>query len=124
MQTGLYFEAVKLIDDALRALFESLEVGIAPPVGQVSGGAELRSLIVKPVCHFVADDGTHGAIVERVVCLRVKERWLQDARGKNDFVDLRVVVCVHGWRRHEPLHPVNGLADFRQVAPLVELTHA
>src|ERR1043166_10285541 len=34
---------------------------------------------------------------------------------KIDVVHLRIVVGVHGGRRHEPFEPVNGLADFVEL---------
>ena len=52
----LDFKTTELIDNALRAFLESLEVGIAPPVGKISRRIELAALIVKAVGHLMADD--------------------------------------------------------------------
>src|SRR4029077_16467079 len=65
---------------------------------------------------FVSDHRADGAVVVSVVAIGVVERRLQDTRGENDFVELRVVVSVDGRRRHAPFAAVDGFADFREVA--------
>src|SRR6185369_11300321 len=120
VQPLLNFKSIELVDYTFRAFLEVLEVGLGPPVRQVSGCVKLCSLIIKPVSHLMADHGTHATIVVSVVSIRVEERRLENAGRKNYFVDLRVVVSIDGGRRHSPFHSVDGLTDLCQVASLFE----
>src|ERR1043166_3296013 len=106
------------MDNALGFLIESFLVGVGPPVGQITGGIKLASLVVETMGHLVADYGSHAAIVEGVVSLCIEERWLHDASRKNYFVDLRVVIGVDSRRRHAPLRLINRLASCNHLSSM------
>src|SRR5207244_11939089 len=86
-----------------------------PPVTQVTNGVELTALVVEPVRHLVTDDGAHTTVVHRVVGRRVEKGGLENARGKGDVVEGRVVRGVDRRRRHTPLGALHRLADALQV---------
>ena len=65
--------------------------------------------------HFVPDHHADGAVVHRIVGIRVVERRLQNSRREADFVGRRVVVGVHRLRRHAPLVPVDRFAVLVEV---------
>ena len=79
----------------------------------------MASLVVEAVCHLVANDHANGAIVESVVGVHVKERFLQDAGREADLVGRGVIVGVDGLRIHVPVFAVNGLASLMVEVPLV-----
>src|SRR6266496_868451 len=62
--------------------------------------------------NFAADSG----VIDRVICFRIKERWLQNSSWEHDFVHRGVVIRIHCRRRHAPFRPVDRLADFLEVA--------
>lgn len=82
MQSGQHFYAVKVVGIELGTLLKALGIAGCPPVSQVSVGVILSALVVKSVRHLVAYHHTYGTIVEGFVGLRVEERILQDACGK------------------------------------------
>ena len=53
-----------------------------PPVGHVAARIEAPAAVVEAVRDLVADHRADGAVIGRVVGLRVEERRLQDAGGK------------------------------------------
>ena len=69
---------------------------------------------------LVADHRANGAVVQRLVGLRVEERRLQDGRGEHDLVELRIVVGIDGLRCQPPFALVDGLADLAQLPAIVE----
>src|SRR5205085_8530825 len=77
VQARLDLEGVELLDDAVRAVFKVLHVGGRPPVLEVAGEVELRSLVVEAVRDLVADDRADAAVVDGVVCRGVEEGRLQ-----------------------------------------------
>src|SRR6266481_3582044 len=115
---------VELIGDAGGARLEILQVFRAPPVFQVALTVELTAVIVKPMRDFMSDDRSHSSVVHRVIGLRIVERGLQNACGKDDFIHAAVVVGVHGWRRHAPFRAVHRLADLVQPAREIEFRTA
>src|SRR5215204_4163427 len=82
-ESGLDLEGVELLDDAVGALVELLQVLGRPPHDEVAVGVELRARVVKAVRHLVADDGADAAVVEGVVGLRAVEGRLKAAGGKD-----------------------------------------
>ena len=64
----------------------------------------------------MADDGTNGAVVHRVVGLQVEEGRLQDGSREHDLVGKGVVVGVHRLRRHAPLGFVHRLVGLGGLA--------
>src|SRR5579864_7895383 len=116
VQAFFGFVAVELLSYALAAVLEALQIFRSPPILQIAARVELRALIVEAVGDFVADDRADAAVVVCVVALGIVKRELQDARGEDDFVELRIVVGIDGGRGHAPLAAVHGLADFGEVA--------
>ena len=98
-----------------RSLYFAADSGVHQsrrlPVGIV-----LPALIVEAVRHLVADDRADAAVVDRVVRLRIEERRLQNAGREHDLVHVRIVVGVHGRRRHAPFGAIDRFADLLQLA--------
>ena len=67
-----------------------------PPVGQIACGVVFASLVIKPVRHLVADDGSDRAVVQRIVGQGIEERRLENTGWKSDVVGRRVVTGVDG----------------------------
>ena len=108
---------VVLLDQPCGERLEGLAVFIGPPVFEVAVAVVLGALVVEAMTDFVADDPTDGAKVDGVFGIHVKERRLQDGRGKDDLVHRRAVIGIDGLRRHEPFVAVHGLADLVPFAP-------
>src|SRR5665647_582468 len=68
----------------------------------------------------MTDRSADSAVVRAVVVTGVEERRLQPPGGEYDFIELRGVIRIHRWRRHEPLSAIYRLSDFRQIAMLGE----
>ena len=117
-------DGVILANHALSAIVELLFVAFGPPIEQVSVLVELAALVIEAVGQLVADGRTHVAVVGRVVFFAAEKRRLQIAGGKIHVVHLRVIVGVHGGRRHLPLALVHRLADLGQIARDLELVGA
>src|SRR6185437_6422540 len=80
--------------------------------------------VVITVCDLVADDDTDGAVVYRVVHLRVEKWRLQDSGREHDFILRRVEIGIDRLRGHLPLAPVNGFANARELPPRLKLAGA
>ena len=78
---------VVLLHDSLGASPELGGVLGGPPLAQAALGVELAALVVEAVRDLVPDHRSDGAVVHGVVGIGVEERWLQDARGEDDFVE-------------------------------------
>src|ERR1043165_2054462 len=70
--------------------------------------------------HLMTDNGADSPVVDSIVGGWIEERRLQDASRKDDFVELWIVVSIDGWRRHAPFRFINGFANLRQIAPVLE----
>src|SRR5579884_2912108 len=92
--------AVELFLNALSPLLEPFQIIGRPPVHQVSMRIKLASLIVKTMRHFMSDHRTHCAIVDGVIGVGIEERRLKNASWKHDLVHRRIVIGIHGGRRH------------------------
>ena len=108
-------QRVVLRDELGRALLEGGPVVVGPPVVEVAVAVVLRALVVEAVADLVPDHRADRAVVHRVVGVEVEERRLQDRGREDDLVHPRVVVRVHRLRRHQPLGPVDRLAELGQV---------
>ena len=113
--------AVELRHDPLRPLREPPGVFRGPPVAQVALGVELAPLVVEAMRELVADHRPDRPVVDRIVGRWVEIRRLEDPGREHDLVERRVVVGIHGRRRHPPLGLVHRTADLRELAPLLEL---
>src|SRR5215813_13027176 len=91
---------------------ESFQIGVAPPIREITGRIKLSPLVVEAVRHFMTDHRPHATIVESVVSFSIKKWRLQDSRREDDLVYLRLVVGIHSWWRHGPLHSVHRPANF------------
>ena len=85
-----------------------VELGLSPAVHQSvqQPSPSIAALVVEAVADLVADHRADAAVVDGRVGVRVEERRLQDGGGKNDLVEVRVVIGVDGLRRHAPLAAV------------------
>src|ERR1041385_6175841 len=122
MQSRLDFIRIELLNNTVRAGGEFLVVIRCPPHRQVTIRVEARAGIIETVRHLVTDHGADAAVIDRVIGFWIVEGRLQNTCGKNDLVELRIVISVHGWRRHAPLSLINGLADLAEVSPELEFT--
>ena len=104
--TTVYCEYWSTMQSARLSNFVGVLLG--PPVLQIALGVELAAFVVEAVGQFVADGAAGVAVVRRVVHLRIEERRLQHAGREVDVVHLRVVVGVHGRRRHAPFAAVDA----------------
>src|SRR5260370_6491509 len=105
-----------LVGNAFAALVVLFGVCGRPPIAEVAVSVELAALIVESVREFVTDNHADGAIIYGIVHTLLKERRLQNAGGKVDGVQLRIVVGVDGGRRHGPLAAIHGFADLGHPA--------
>ena len=113
-QPALHFHGVELIHNTCGAIVEFLAIFGRPPVFQIPGSVELRSLIVKPVAHFVADHSADCSVIRSVIGSHVEHGRLQYAGGKRNLVLQWTVISVDGGRSHTPIIPIHWFADFRQ----------
>ena len=86
MEFVFHAKAVELAGDATTSIGEVLLVGVGPPILHVPLRVKLAALVVKSVCHFVANNRSHGPIVQGVVGLEIEKRRLENSRGKDNFV--------------------------------------
>ena len=109
---GLFWiKGIKLFDQHICALFKFGAIGLGPPIDHVSIAIEFRTLVIKAVADFMADNRTDSAVIGCDICFQIKERWLQDGGRKDDLVLDRVVISVNGLRGHQPFGLINWLAD-------------
>src|SRR5437899_11857974 len=94
MQTRFDFKRTELVHDAIGSLAELLEVVRRPPHHQIAVGVKLRALIVKAVRHLMTDHGADAAVVESIVSFWIVKRRLENAGGKNDLVELWIVIGI------------------------------
>src|SRR5205823_10821451 len=102
---------IELIGDTGGAALESFQVVSSPPVVEPALSVILRALIVAAVADFVPHDNADRTIIKRIYRIHVECRRLEDAGGKHDFVQQRVVVSIRGGRSHSPAAAVGRLAD-------------
>src|SRR5665213_1800356 len=114
-------ERVELIDQRLRALFESGAVRRFPPIGEFPRSVELRTLVVETMADLVTDHRADGAVVGGLVALRVEEGRLEDRGREDDLIESGVVVGVDHLGRHEPLVAIDRRTDLRQISLELEL---
>jgi len=72
----------------------------------------------------VADHDADRPVVDGVVRTEVKERRLEDSRGKDDLVLRRVVIGVHRLGCHLPLRSIDRAAELVDVALVLELVRS
>src|SRR5438874_10119048 len=65
-----------------------------------------------------------AAKVDGVIHGAVEERWLQDARGEDDFVMGRIVESIYGGRSDVPLGFVYRFSDLHELPMSFKLTGA
>jgi hypothetical protein len=65
---------------------EFLVIFFGPPVFDITFLIVLRALIVKGMRHFMTNDHADTAVVDGVICRKIKVRILQDTRGENHLV--------------------------------------
>src|SRR5215469_9154102 len=73
---------------------------------------------------LMADYGAYAAKVYGVIRFVAVKRRLQNACWKVDVVLARIVVGVHGGRRHAPLALVYCSADLVYIPPVLEAMRA
>src|SRR5436190_24267181 len=122
MQTRFDFKRIELLDNAIRPLGELFVIIGTPPHNEISVSVEARALIVEAVGHLMTNDRADASIIECLVRFRIVEGRLENAGGKNDLVELRIVISVDRRRRHAPFGFVNGLADLAEVTLEIKLT--
>src|SRR3954451_7069139 len=83
------FILVVLFDEGFCPFFELLSILFGPPAFERAVAVVFRTLVVETMTNLMTDDGTDGAVVDRIVGLHVEERRLQNRGGKNDFVQVR-----------------------------------
>lgn len=111
VQIGQHLDIGEEIGIHVRTLLEAFGIASCPPVTHIAVGVILAALVIEAVCHLVAYHYTDSAIVEGLVCLRIKERILQDTCGETNLVGSGVVIGVYRLGIHEPLIAVYGLAS-------------
>src|SRR3989344_387716 len=86
LHAGRDFIPIEFRDEPFRFPIKTRAVGLRPPGFPVSLSIKLASLIVKPVSYLVADNRSYCPVIERIVSRNLKERMLQDGRGKYNIV--------------------------------------
>ena len=94
--------AVVLRHQRIGELGEGGLVLIGPPVAQIARAVRFGALIVKTVAHFMANDRTNRAVIDRRISLEVEKRWLKDRGREDDFVERGIVIGVHRFGQHAP----------------------
>ncbi len=105
-----------LVNEALRPLLELLGVFRRPPILEIALRIKLAALIVESMCQLMTDHRSDAAVVYRGVHFVVVKRGLQNSGWKVDVVLGRVVVGVHGGRRHEPFGAIHLFPYFVELA--------
>jgi hypothetical protein len=85
---------------------------------------ELAAVIVEGVADLVTDHVADGAVIGRVVGIRIEEWRLQNPRGKHDLVAVCAVVGVDGLRRGVPLATLDLPAELGEPIIIVESARA
>src|SRR5208283_6054506 len=81
-----------LVRNALAALLVLFGILGGPPIAQVAVSVELPSLIVEAMREFVANHHPDRAVIHRVIQVLLEKWRLQNAGGKVDRIQLRIVV--------------------------------
>ena len=89
------------------SFIEALRIFFRPPIPQRAGGIDLAPLIVKAMRQFVTDNRTGRAVINRRIGIRVENRWLKNARRKNNVPQAAVVGIVSLWS-HVPVRSIDG----------------
>src|SRR5450755_3280824 len=115
MKSRKSFERVVLSRQTVDQFLErDLVLGL-PPVAQHALGIGFRALIVEAVPHLVPDHPAYATVIDCRIGSRIKERWLQDGRGKYHLVKRRVIVGIDRLWCHAPLVSIGGLIDSRNL---------
>ena len=122
MYAGRYFDLIEGLFHHFRAGIKSSFVFCGPPVDHVAVLVELATLVIETVGHLMTDDDSDSTIVEGIVGTHVKERILEYTGGETDLVAGRVIVCVHGLRRHVPFGLIHRFAEITHAVVLLELS--
>ena len=110
---GLFWiQGIKLFDQHICALFKFGAIRFSPPIDHVAIAIEFRTLVIKAMANFMADNRTDSAVIGCNIGFQIEERWLQDSGRKDDLVLDRVVVSVNSLRGHQPFGLINWLTDF------------
>jgi hypothetical protein len=48
--------------------------------------------------HFMTYTNAYTSIVHRIICFKIKERELENAGRKKNFVSAGIITCINGWR--------------------------
>ena len=59
----LRIKGIKLFDQHICALFKFGAIGFGPPIDHVSIAIEFRTLVIKAVADFMADNRTDSAVI-------------------------------------------------------------
>jgi len=65
--------------------------------------------------YFMTYHHSNGPIIQGIVTICIKERWLKYARRKIYIVCIRIVIRINGWWRHKPFRAIHRLADLVHV---------
>ena len=104
-------ERIKLFNQHIGALFKFGAIGLGPPIQHVAIAIEFRTLVIKAMADFMADNCPNTAVIGCDIGIQIKERWLQDGGRKDDLILDRVVISVNSLRGHQPFGLINWLAD-------------
>ena len=100
-----------MIDDTLGTTFERLGIVSRPPIAQIAARIKTAAFIVKAMGQLMSNGPTGIPVIRGIVQRSVIKWRLKDAGRKIDIVHLRIVISIHGGRRHQPLTSVYRLTN-------------
>src|SRR4051812_16344534 len=101
-----------------------LVVLFVPPVLQIAVAGVFAPLIVETMTDLMTDDRADSAVVDRIVGMHVEKRRLQNRSGEHHLVRWRVVISIHGLRRHMPFGTIDRRAQTLRAAIVIDQRRA
>src|SRR5690606_10604355 len=114
------FVIVELLFHHFDFSIEFFGIVLGPPVIQIAVCIVLATLIVKTMSHFMTDYSTDSSVIYSIISIWIVKWKLENTGWKNDFIETRIVICIHGLRRHHPFGFVNRLTKFIDFVLIVD----
>ena len=75
----------------------------------------MASLVIESMGHFMSDDSSDGAVIDRCIGFEIEKRWLQNSRRENDFVYAGIVIGINSLGKHMPFGFIDRFVDFFHI---------
>jgi len=101
-------------------LFILYAIILCPPIVELTFMVVLSALIVKTMGHLVANDSSHGSIIDGIVSFHIEEWRLQDSCREYNFIKIRMIVCIYGLRSHLPFNSISRCIHVFHGSAMIE----